>query len=109
MRWQNVALLSLSCHFCLSLPIALEKRNITDERAALMEALDKFHAALEDTHPFLGKDSPHLGDLTIYGVLRGLQGLAVVDTVNQAYPTIQAWYQRMEQLVEPKKSEDLEK
>lgn len=71
-----------------------------------MEALAELNTELEQlpsSSSFLSSSSaPHLGDLTIYGVLRGLHGLPVVDTVNQEYPRIEKWYHQMEQVVERK-------
>ena len=46
------------------------------------------------------KDDPHLGDLSIYGVLKGLRGLPILDDICGAFPSIDAWYQRMENRVE---------
>jgi len=79
-----------------------------------MKALEEFDTELEKVgggdHSFLSGSSidqqsnqptPHLGDLTIYGVLRGLQGLPVMeDMVYPAYPRIRQWYRDMEQVVE---------
>eukprot|EP00934_Nitzschia_sp_Nitz4_P008713 Nitzschia sp. Nitz4//scaffold42_size132992//4178//5157//NITZ4_003376-RA/size132992-augustus-gene-0.99-mRNA-1//1//CDS//3329551649//8703//frame0 len=84
------------------------KRNITDERAALLDALKVLNDRLEElqegkqgTVLLSGSTSkPHLGDLTVYGVLRGLEGLAVLDVIWTAYPTISTWYQAVERIVE---------
>lgn len=83
---------------------SLEKRNIDDERAALIEALEKFHQYLVDAPKDDSEEvKPHLGELTIYGVLRGLDGLAVFDTVMGTYPdTIKPWYETMAEVVETK-------
>lgn len=77
-----------------------EKRNITDERVALFDALDNFNDALKGEFLDSSAAKPHLGDLTIYGVLRGLKGLPIMHTIHESYPTIASWYQRMESLVE---------
>jgi hypothetical protein len=45
----------------------------------------------------------HLGDLYVYGVLRGLEGLAVHDDVMAHYDKIPKWYHHMQHIVEPSK------
>jgi hypothetical protein len=47
--------------------------------------------------------APHLGDLYVYGVLRGLEGLAVHDDVMAHYDEIPKWYHHMRHIVEPSK------
>jgi glutathione S-transferase len=76
-----------------------QKRNITDERAELKAALDNLEAALDETSFLSNTDQPHLGDLTIYGVLRALRGLAVMKVLED-YPKITAWLSKMHQVVE---------
>jgi hypothetical protein len=70
----------------------------------LLEALQEMDSQLTlPENLFLSaQETPHLGDVTAFGVLRGLQGLAVMETVYQAYPSIRQWYLRMEQAVETK-------
>jgi len=89
---------SIAMHFAASK--IKQKRNITDELAALKEALDSFNAALCGTSFLSEADQPHLGDLTIYGILRGLRGLEVMNVLED-YPKIKAWLERMQLVVEP--------
>lgn len=109
----NHVLLTHACiHDFPFFKIYIERRNITDARAALMKALEELNAGLlqakSDNNEAGGvvllsgnPTVPHLGDVSVYGVLRGLQGLEVFDTVLNAYPSIQEWYQAMQQIVEP--------
>ena len=76
-----------------------QKRNITDERLALKGALDSLEAALDGTSFLSGTKLPHLGDLTIYGVLSALRGLPVM-TILDDYPKINGWFAQMELVVE---------
>jgi hypothetical protein len=78
-----------------------EKRNITDERQALKDAL----IALEDSltnQSFLSQQQqePSLGDLYVFGVLRGLEGLAVHQDVMESNQQIAIWYSTMKGIVE---------
>jgi hypothetical protein len=53
---------------------------------------------------------PHLGDLAVFGVLRGLEGLTILnDNIlqNQQFPKIQQWYQDMNDQVERRKKIDI--
>jgi hypothetical protein len=46
---------------------------------------------------------PHLGDLAVFGVLKGLEGMAILNDdilQQQQFPKIQKWYQTMNALVE---------
>ena len=84
--------------FCL-----LEKRGIDDEKLALKEALVELESALEG-NKFLNnstsQDTPDLGDLYVYGVLRGLEGLAIHKEVMTEYTLIPKWYETMKEIVE---------
>lgn len=86
-----------------------EKRGIEDEKMALKEALVVLETALEGNNnnntKFLdSKDSnePDLGDLYVYGVLRGLEGLAIHREVMTEYTLISRWYNAMKEIVEKK-------
>ena len=88
-----------------------EKRGIVDERAALWEALGELEKALsnnpsnkDDTIRLLSSstDKPHLGDLSVYGVLRGLEGLEIHEEIVQdaEFVAIAQWYATMKRLAE---------
>lgn len=84
---------------CISL--RSEKRNISDERQALHEALKLLEVELSKSESqCLEKNQPGLGDLWIYGVLRGLEGLPVHDEIMSEYEEIPLWYHRMRKSVE---------
>ncbi len=83
----------------------VEKRGIVDEQAALMDALDEFNDALKGEFLDPVAKNPHLGDLTIFGVLRGLKGLPIMRSIHDNFPVIHAWYQRMQLRVEKKNAE----
>jgi microsomal prostaglandin-E synthase 2 len=76
-----------------------QKRNITDERVALKEALGSLEAALDGASFLSNTRQPHLGDLSVYGVLRALRGLPVM-SILEDYPMIIAWFSQMELVVE---------
>lgn len=70
-----------------------------DLREALYKELDKFIAAV-GSKPFLGGDSPNLADLSLYGVLRAVEGTNAWKDCMQ-HSQVQPWYQRMESAVGP--------
>lgn len=90
---------------CLKPPFALftGKRNITDAQESLREAL----RTLEEDG--LGKGSkmfvsgeslPNLGDVTLFGTLRSLEGLPVHDRVlAHGDGSLQAWYGQMKRFM----------
>ncbi|KAJ6687356.1 PROSTAGLANDIN E SYNTHASE 2-RELATED [Salix koriyanagi] len=74
-----------------------KKYNITDERAALYEAVETWVDALNGRE-FLGGSKPNLADLAVYGVLRPIRYLrSGRDMVEQT--RIGDWYTRMENAV----------
>ena len=79
-----------------------ERKNITDEQQALSDALTKLEQEGLSNTPFLSKNGdagPNLGDIAVFGTLRGLEGLEVFDSVMSKHDTILApWYERMSQL-----------
>ncbi|CAA0841133.1 Glutathione S-transferase family protein [Striga hermonthica] len=76
-----------------------KKYNITDERAALYEAAEKWVEALNG-RDFLGGTKPNLADLAVFGVLRPIRYLkSGRDMVEQT--RIGDWYSRMETAVGP--------
>jgi len=79
-----------------------QKRNITDERKALLDALDVFERdALSSPTQFVsGKSVPNLEDIAVFGVLRSVQGLpAHEDLVLKHSEKLNNWYKRMQQEV----------
>ena len=85
----------------------IEKRNITDERAALNQALEELERkGLGDNKQFVsGLDEPNLGDINLFGTLRSIEGLPAHDeVVEQRGGPIYEWYQRMTETVGPAKS-----
>lgn len=79
-----------------------KKRNIVDEKEALRNALESLDAGLEEGGYLSDTTKPNLGDLTTYGVLRGLEGLTVMDVLDD-YPKIQSWFSKMKQVVDEKR------
>ena len=85
------------------------KLNISDEKAALMGALEeleikglgKGHNSSSNSssnHLFLSQDQvPNLGDLVVFGTLRGLEGLPIHSEILQDRTRpLSEWYERME-------------
>jgi len=75
------------------------KRNITDEKEALKNALDTYESeGLQNGKQLYssGCSSPDLGDLAVFGVLYSVRGLAAHDAaVRLRGGPIQDWYNRM--------------
>jgi len=69
------------------------KRNITDEKASLSEALDRY----ESEGLLNGKQShPDLGDIAMFGVLYSVRGLNAHDyAIEQRGGAVKEWYDRM--------------
>jgi microsomal prostaglandin-E synthase 2 len=98
-----------------------KKYQLDDVRVALDEALLALEEGLMDASnnnnnnndttniSFLnphGAHEPHLGDLAVFGVLKGLEGLPILENDilrDPRFPRIQQWYQAMDQQVELKK------
>lgn len=80
----------------------LAKRGITDERQALNDVLTQWEEeGLCQGKPFAsGKDEPNLGDLSVFGTLRAVEGLpAHTEAVEQRGGALQEWYDRMKKQV----------
>jgi len=79
------------------------KRNITDEKAALRDALDKYEReGLQDGELQFssGQSSPDLGDLAVFGVLHSVRGLNTHDNAIQSRGgSLKEWYDRMSKQV----------
>ena len=48
-----------------------------------------------------GGEEPHLGDLAVFGALRGIQGTKIHTECLETEPILKEWYYRMEQKVAP--------
>ena len=75
-----------------------ERRNISDERAALDEILVQLEGVGLQNQKFLsGMDEPDLGDLAVFGTLRSLEGLPVHQQIveERGSGPIPDWYRRM--------------
>jgi microsomal prostaglandin-E synthase 2 len=88
---------SLAMYFAASR--VKSKRNITDEKKALQEALDKFEAEGLDNGKLSfcsGLATPDLGDLAVFGVLYSVNGLkAHTDSIQLRGGPVKEWYDRM--------------
>ncbi|KAL3936711.1 MAG: hypothetical protein SGBAC_008030 [Bacillariaceae sp.] len=83
-----------------------KKRGIDDVEEALSGTLAGLDATLKRGSPFLNSASttePDLGDLFVFGVLRGLEGLPVHDKVLTEFESISRWYQSMDTIVKEQK------
>jgi hypothetical protein len=79
------------------------KRGITDERAALQEALETWQTEGLGNNQFAsGKYDPNLNDLLVFGILRSVEGLPTHDEVIMDDPhnvVLKEWYLRMKERV----------
>ena len=75
------------------------KRNITDEKAALHEALDRFETeGLQSGKlPYSsGLAYPDMGDVVVFGVLYCVRGLnAHIEAIESRGGPLKEWYDRM--------------
>ncbi len=88
---------SLAMYFAASK--VKSKRNITDEKKALQEALDRFEQeGLENGKLDFcsGLSTPNLGDLAVFGVLYAVNGLnAHTEAIQLRGGPVKEWYDRM--------------
>lgn len=88
---------SLAMYFAASR--VKSKRNITDEKKALEEALDKFEDEGLDNGKLSfcsGASTPDLGDLAVFGVLYSVNGLqAHTYSIQLRGGPVKEWYDRM--------------
>ncbi|KAF4317402.1 hypothetical protein BBO99_00008072 [Phytophthora kernoviae] len=77
-----------------------KKYGIEDERQALYSALDSWVAAVGDTRPFLGGDEPNMADLSVFGVLRAMDGLDTYSDMMRE-TSVEPWFTRMTAKVGP--------
>jgi microsomal prostaglandin-E synthase 2 len=91
-----------------------KKYGLDDVRVALDEALVELESGLKESAAssslsktrFLNhSESPHLGDLAVFGVLKGLEGLPILEDILQddRYPTIRDWFSAMNGQIESKR------
>jgi hypothetical protein len=83
-----------------------KKRGIDNVEESLREALVELEDHLKGGSPFLNSASttePDLGDLFVFGVLKGLEGLPVHDKVMGEFGSISNWYQSMDSIVNEQK------
>jgi len=91
----------------LTLILLTGKRSIVDERAALDEVLRVLEndGLFSDngTRFLSGTTEPNLGDLSVFGTLRSIEGLPAHGEVvyGRKGSAIKGWYQRMKAQVEP--------
>ena len=96
-----------SYHYLVSLINILAKRNITDERLALKEALANWGAdGLDNGNKMYGSGSslPDMGDLAMYGVMNSVNGSRTHDEMilgkgndSDADEVVLDWYLRMQE------------
>ena len=88
---------SLAMYFAASK--VKSKRNITDEKKALQEALDRFEQEGLDNGQLSfcsGLSTPDLGDLAMFGVLYSVNGLnAHTESIQLRGGPVKEWYDRM--------------
>mmetsp|Transcript_17350 Transcript_17350/g.49681 ORF Transcript_17350/g.49681 Transcript_17350/m.49681 type:complete len:324 (-) Transcript_17350:750-1721(-) len=76
-----------------------KKRNIDDEQEALREAIRKWEQeGLDGGNKSFGsgQSQPDLGDISVYGTLRSVQGLPAFDMALATSQVVKEWYERME-------------
>ena len=87
------------------------KRNITDEKAALSEALDRYESEglLNGKLSYSsGQSHPDLGDIAIFGVLYSVRGLNAHDyAIEQRGGAVKEWYDRMSKQILPESVESI--
>eukprot|EP00163_Fabomonas_tropica_P012365 TRINITY_DN2363_c0_g1_i1.p1 TRINITY_DN2363_c0_g1~~TRINITY_DN2363_c0_g1_i1.p1 ORF type:complete len:267 (-),score=44.68 TRINITY_DN2363_c0_g1_i1:147-947(-) len=75
-----------------------KKHGFTDDvRMHLIEAVNEWLAAVGD-QPFHGGDSPNAADLSVYGALSSIEGLAAWGDLT-ASTQVEGWYQRTAQAI----------
>ncbi|KAH9258888.1 hypothetical protein BASA81_002952 [Batrachochytrium salamandrivorans] len=83
---------------------SLTKYNIKDARLELQQALDKWsNEALPPTAKFHGGAKPDMADLSVYGVVRSIEGNYSTwnDMQAKVDPKFWAWYSSMKQEMSP--------
>ncbi len=90
-----------------------EKYKIDDVQVALDEILEQLESDLSknQSSKFLGPSAqaPHLGDLSVFGVLKGLEGLPLWNSIflddsnSTRYSNIRHWYANVSSAVESRK------
>jgi len=72
-----------------------KKYGIEDEQQALDDAIDTWMDFVGDKQ-YSHSNGPTLADVSVYGVLRSLQGLSVHSDLLQKHPDFAQWYARMD-------------
>lgn len=73
---------------------------VTNEKEALEEVLQEIEKALESKEFLSGLSEPSLGDLSVYGALRSIEGLPAHNRILvDADRPLRDWYQRMKSKV----------
>ena len=101
--FSSIQKISIQYMGCLAMYMAASKvkskRNITDEKAALSEALDKYESeGLQNGKLSYssGQSHPDLGDIAMFGVLFSVRGLDAHDyAIEQRGGVVKEWYDRM--------------
>ncbi|XP_076747300.1 prostaglandin E synthase 2 isoform X1 [Maylandia zebra] len=72
------------------------RHNLQDDvREDLYKAVNDWVAAIGKNRKFMGGDQPNLADLSVFGVLRVMEGLQAFDDM-MANTKVKYWYRRME-------------
>jgi microsomal prostaglandin-E synthase 2 len=77
-----------------------KKYEIEDERQALYEAVDAWLEAIGPQRAFLGGKEPNMADLSVFGVIRSVQGLDTFEDLMQN-TQLKPWFTRMTEKVGP--------
>ena len=75
--------------------VLTERMNIADEQQALEDVLQEIEKSLGSKDFLSGRSEPGLGDLSVYGALRAVEGLPAHDRIlmNVDRP-LREWYER---------------
>ncbi|XP_041915285.1 prostaglandin E synthase 2-like [Alosa sapidissima] len=69
-----------------------------DVRQDLYKAADEWMTAVGKKRKFLGGNRPNLADISVFGVMRTIEGLQAFDDVMK-HTRMRKWYQAMEQVI----------
>lgn len=76
----------------------IKKRGITDPRAALKKALEKWSAGL-GKKKFMGGEGPDVSDLVCAGILKSVHEMKVWSFIEQQGP-VAAWFERVQKTLQ---------
>ncbi|XP_012693355.2 prostaglandin E synthase 2-like [Clupea harengus] len=91
--------------FFLSKLLQIWYRMETDVRQDLYKAADEWMTAVGKKRTFLGGDKPNLADISVYGVLRTVEGQQAFDDVMK-HTRMRKWYQAMEKVIQERGGQD---